>query len=845
MDGKHPYPMGCVLSFFNIGSLDESDSSLSTSHLLEHLLSKSSQVGREIKQHGGYFQAGTSYDHTYYYSVAHPDHLLKTLDTHASLLMTPTFTSDDVEKEKHILYQELARKADQPHLVAWENLLGIAYKDHPLGRVRIGLEEDVYDITHDNLMNFHQQNYAPNRCVLVVIGKFDEQELLAQIEKLFLKAKNVSDKTAWTLSAENEKPRMQRMLGNLSHAIVKIGFHIPKMFHQDAAALHVLHVLLSKGSSSRFNRALNEKKNLVEHVDSSIFYADSVGFMVFDADLAPENVSRFEEEFWSELSELQSSPPTETEMLKVRNIIRSSYCFEQDDVFNKAYKLGFYEAVGGFEKIESEMEKLLSVQPADVMAVAKKYLTFDRMSIIEFVPERVGHGQEESLRLESLRKRVQKNEKPTAPAPIISATPFEMPFYVEKTTSLPETKFKVLPNGIKCLFLPTPHTASVNISCYFPGGRLYETENNCGITYLLLKMMLSGHLSDGSQLHVEDSGMQISVENHADFFGYSLNALSDHFPQALSQMCQLLTQPALNERDLDHEKRHSMIEIRRIHNDLLRRSVELFYQSLFGRHPYGLSRFGTRGSLETISFAQMVDWYEEMVRINKLMIVVSGNVDEEKVFESITERFGQLQPKNTDERAKVLPLISNRGFTAKIEEKDRRRTGIVIGQKGVDIRDHRYYDLEVLRNWLAGMGGQLHTSLRDKLSMAYSVTAYNISLLRSGAFFMYAATLPENEKEMMGYLTTLFSTLKKVVISKEDFEAAKKQAIGLYYQSLQKNDALSYHMASQFIAGKDPSMHWEYESKIQKVQQSKMMSTMKELFTDELFATGIVRGTHG
>ncbi len=55
---------------------------------------------------------------------------------------------------------------------------------------------------------------------------------------------------------------------------------------------------------------------------------------------------------------------------------------------------------------------------------------------------------------------------------------------------------------------------------------------------------------------------------------------------------------------------------------------------------------------------------------------------------------------------------------------------------------------------------------------------------------MYAATLPENEKEMMGYLTTLFSTLKKVVISKEDFEAAKKQAIGLYYQSLQKNDAL-------------------------------------------------------
>ncbi|MCC7459864.1 MAG: insulinase family protein, partial [Proteobacteria bacterium] len=751
MDGKHPYPMGCVLSFFNIGSMDESDTALSTAHLLEHLLSKSSQVGKEIKQHGGHFQAGTSYDHTYYYSVAHPDHLLKTLGMHASLLRTPTFTGEDVEKEKHILYQELARKADQPHLVAWENLLNIAYKDHPLGRVRIGKEDDVYDIKHEDLMNFHGHHYAPNRCVLVVIGKFDEKELIAQVEKLFSKTSNVSDKTTWTLT-ESEKPRMQRMLGNLSHAIVKIGFHIPKMFHEDAAALHVLHVLLSKGSSSRFNQALNENRNLVEHIDSSIFYADSAGFLVFDADLAPENVSRFEEEFWNGIQDLQSSPPTETEMLKVRNIIRSSYCFEQDDVFNKAYKLGFYEAVGGFEKIEIEMEKLLSIQPADVMAVAKKYLVFDRMSIVEFVPERVGHGQEESLRLDSLRKRIQKNEKESAIPATISPTPFVMPTYAEGNQASPETKLKILPNGIRCLFLKTPHTASVNISCYFPGGRLYETENNCGITYLLLKMMLSGHLSDGSQLHVEDSGMQISLENHADFFGYSLNALTDHFPQALSQMFQLLTQPALNECELDNEKRHSLIEIRRIHNDLLRRSVELFYQSLYGRHPYGLSRFGTRGSLEAITFSQMVEWYEEMVQLNKLMIVVSGNVDEEKVFESISEQFGKLQPKTSPERAKVLPLVSNRGFTPKIEEKDRRRTGIVIGQKAVDIRDHRYYDLEVLRNWLAGMGGQLHTSLRDKLSMAYSVTAYNISLLRSGAFFIYAATLPENEKDMIGYL---------------------------------------------------------------------------------------------
>ncbi len=97
----------------------------------------------------------------------------------------------------------------------------------------------------------------------------------------------------------------------------------------------------------------------------------------------------------------------------------------------------------------------------------------------------------------------------------------------------------------------------------------------------------------------------------------------------------------------------------------------------------------------------------------------------------------------------------------------------------------------------------------------------------------------------MDYMTAFFASLNKMIISKEEFDHAKKQAIDLYLQGLRSNDALSYYMANQLIAGKDPMRYDDYVARINKVQLSKMMSVMKEVFLEQLYAIGIVRGAYG
>lgn len=214
-------------------------------------------------------------------------------------------------------------------------------------------------------------------------------------------------------------------------------------------------------------------------------------------------------------------------------------------------------------------------------------------------------------------------------------------------------------------------------------------------------------------------------------------------------------------------------------------------------------------------------------------------------MDEVFEIFGMVSTEKRPFRASVLPLIPFKKFLPRIEQSKSDRTSVVVGHKGVDSKDHRYEDLEVLRHWLAGSKGKLHLSLREKLSLAQNVNAYNVSLLRGGAFFLHAIAKAEDENKLVDYLTAFFSSLNKVAISKEDFDAAKKQAVSLYLQGLQSNDTLSYHMASQLITGRDPTKHDDYETRIGKVQHTKMMSVMKEIFSEEMYAVGIVRGMNG
>ena len=74
--------------------------------------------------------------------------------------------------------------------------------------------------------------------------------------------------------------------------------------------------------------------------------------------------------------------------------------------------------------------------------------------------------------------------------------------------------------------------------------------------------------------------------------------------------------------------------------------------------------------------------------------------------------------------------------------KKKNQSHIVYGFLGLSIDDPDLAALDVLTQVLGGQGGRLFVELRDKQSLAYSVTAFEMEGVDPGTFAVYMAGDP-------------------------------------------------------------------------------------------------------
>jgi predicted Zn-dependent peptidase len=88
-----------------------------------------------------------------------------------------------------------------------------------------------------------------------------------------------------------------------------------------------------------------------------------------------------------EIARIQKDGVPADEMARVRTYIRSSSIVQMQSALGRARLLAQYEVFdGNANLINSELETFLAVTPAQIQAVAKKYLTPEKRSVLEIVP---------------------------------------------------------------------------------------------------------------------------------------------------------------------------------------------------------------------------------------------------------------------------------------------------------------------------------------------------------------------------------------------------------------------------------------------------------------------------
>ncbi len=245
---------------YRVGSRHEGPGQAGMAHLLEHVTFRGTasiaDLGAEMQRLGVSFNGTTITDRTNYLSSfpssdATPT-LPRMLRLEASRMSEARLAEVDFAKEKPIVLNEMGlREGMSPERRMHQSLLAAAFRQHPYGRPVIGYVADIEQLSLPTLQAFYRRHYRPDNAVLMLAGGFEPAQALAAVVEIFGPLKNPEPPSPELLPPLPEQPEPQQqaprvMTMRTSSTALAVGWRVPGMAHEHAAAVGVLGRLLGR-----------------------------------------------------------------------------------------------------------------------------------------------------------------------------------------------------------------------------------------------------------------------------------------------------------------------------------------------------------------------------------------------------------------------------------------------------------------------------------------------------------------------------------------------------------------------------------------------------------------------
>ena len=135
------------------------------------------------------------------------------------------------------------------------------------------------------------------------------------------------------------------------------------------------------------------------------------------------------------------------------------------------------------------------------------------------------------------------------------------------------------------------------------------------------------------------------------------------------------------------------------------------------------------------------------------------------------------------------------------------------------------------------MGGRLFIELRDKKSLAYSVTSFFTPALEYGYFGIYIGFSPTKKMESINSINNELKKLLTNGISENELDRAKNSLIGKNDISLQRNTSINSRISIPYLYGLDPNEPFTFAEKIRSIKKTEVDSAIQKFFDNTNFVT--------
>lgn len=819
-------PIVTVDTWIKTGSINENEQNNGVSHFLEHLFFKgtethpSGEFDKILESKGAVTNAATSKDFTHYYITIPSKYFDLAMDLHADMLLHPQVPRKELEKERKVVMEEIAKDANSPNEKLFDNLNHMLYKTHPYKRKVLGTNEIIGKISREEILDYYNTHYGPQNMVTIIIGDVDPQHALAKVKEDF----KVEPRKIVRNINKPEMPILTKQTKTIYEPVqggyLMIGWHSANATNSDTYALDVLATILGDGRSSILYQTIKEQKQLAYSISADNSTFKESGIFSINANFTPENSAKLQKAIFDEVAKIRKNGVTQEQLNLAKSIIERDTYYERESIENISSGIGYTTVLTSNPKYYDEyLNKIKNVTAREVQAAARKYLSESESAVSVVLPESEKVGQTNA------KPSVEHNAK-----------------LIQQTKA---TQKYELDNGATLLLSPNDLNDIVAMSIYVKGGEFLEKIP--GVSNVMSTVMMKGTKKYSSlemaQI-LEENGIKINPSTTADDFSIDVLTTKSQLAKTFEILDEVVNNATFDDFEIDKTKNDMLSSIQKSRDVPMNVAVENYKHLIFENSVYSYGNKIYEKTLPKVGRDDVLEYYNTIFNPNNIVISVNGNVNLKDITNPLVDIFGgkaSTKFNYNDYASTITPLNTPKASVTEIA--DLQTAWLVIGWQTAGLQNTKdFATLKVIDSILGGgMSSRLFRNVRDQEGLAYQLGSSFSPKILKGAFTMYIGTNPKTLYLAQEKMLEQVNRLKSEFVSDKELQEAKEKIIGNYIISQETNLDKATTVGWFEASGRGFDFQTKYETLINNVTASDIVEVANKYF-NENYVTSVVKG---
>jgi predicted Zn-dependent peptidase len=308
-------------------------------------------------------------------------------------------------------------------------------------------------------------------------------------------------------------------------------------------------------------------------------------------------------------------------------------------------------------------------------------------------------------------------------------------------------RLHTLSNGVRIVCDPMPGLRTFALTVAVRGGARWESEDRSGWSHLLEHLVFKGAGDMGARdivERIEAEGGSINASTGYERTSFEVRALDGSLPLAMQVLSDLVFRPTLDPTEIEREKDVVAQEIAEAFDTPDDHVFEMAQSRAYAGQPLGRPILGSIDSLKPAYRASVTDWRRRLYAPNRMVVAVSGAVDETELLALAERWFGAEAPTQADEPAVATFVGGASTLSRKIEQ-----ANLVFQLPAPPVTAPTFAATRLMTEILGGgMASRLFQSAREDRGLAYAVDAYHEAYESTGVLGIYAGAAADRSVEL-------------------------------------------------------------------------------------------------